>query len=88
MPDESVDYHYCFCHGDRLNVVEGIPGESMGCITLPNNVSVSPGSNVSLNARAIEGKNHARGHTLVVPASATGSDSSPVTTVVSGSFTL
>ena len=54
----------------------------------PTTSSVSPSHNVSVNARDLEGQIYARGHTLVVSASVTGKDGLPITTVVSGGFTL
>ncbi len=54
----------------------------------PTTSSESPGSNDSVKARALDWQIYARGHSLVVPASVTGKDGLPVTTVVSGSFTL
>ena len=54
----------------------------------PATSSTSPGSNGSVKARAVDGQIYGRGHTLVVPASASGNDGSPVTTVVSAGVTL
>ena len=61
------------------------PWESTLC---PTTSSVFPGSNGSFEARGLNGHVYARGHTLVVPASVTGNNGMPVTTVVSGSMTL
>ena len=49
---------------------------------------MSQGSNGSAGIRDKRATMHARGHTLIIPASLTYNDSLPVTTLVSGSFTL
>lgn len=54
----------------------------------PTTSAASPGSISSVNARALDVQIYARGHSLVTPASVTGKDDLPITTVVSGSFTL
>ena len=61
------------------------PWDASLCPTTP---TVSPGSNGSVKARALDGQIYARGHTLVVPASVTGNDGPLVTTVVSAGVTL
>ena len=34
----STHYHHCIRNGHRLEVMEGVPGESMGLASLPINV--------------------------------------------------
>ena len=51
-------------------------------------ISAPASSNVSIEARGSHPSLHARGHSLIIPASLTQVDSLPVSTVVSGSFTL
>ena len=54
----------------------------------PTTSSAYSGSNSSVRARASGGQVFARGHTLVIPKTASRNDDYPVTTVVSGDVTL